>query len=407
MVSIQFREALSNSQGSVGLDELRCVLDEVDVSALVARLEEYRPVGRKGYPLTALWRAYFTSFILGLPSTNALIRRLQDDPELRLLCGFSQLPHRSTFNRFISRLDRHGDLVDDCLAALNDRLAGLLPGLGQTVAVDSTVVRSHSNPNRKRHGKKAPSDPEASWTAKNSARSKSGKEWHFGYKYHLVADATYSIPLYGHTTTASRSDFPELPRILDRATQTHGWLSPKYVLADKGYDSRANHEVVAGRGAVLVCPARRKPGAALYEGIYTSKGVPTCIGMKEMEYVRSDPERGHLYRCAPGGCHLKDRKSGVRYCDTEVWENRTDNPRLFGPIRQGSAEWKALYRLRQSVERVFKSLKESRRLERHYVRGLRRVGLQASMSTLGFVSTFLVKLCAGQPNPRWMVRKVA
>ena len=129
--------------------------------------------------------------------------------------------------------------------------------------------------------------------------------------------------------------------------------------------------------------------------------------MVEMEYVRSAPEKGHLYRCVPGGCHLKTRKSGVRYCDTEVWENRTDNPRLWGPIRQGSAEWKALYRLRQSVERVFKSMKESRRLERHHVRGFRRVALHASMSALGFVSTFMVKLLAGQDNPRWMVRKVA
>ena len=401
MVSIQFREALSNSQGSVGLDELRCILDEVDVSALVARLDEYRPVGRKGYPLTALWRAYFTSFILGLPSTNALIRRLQDDPELRLLCGFGQLPHRTTFNRFVNRLADHRDLVEDCLAVLTDQLAELLPDLGQKIAVDSTVVRSHSNPNRR-----PVSDPEASWTAKNSARSKSGKEWYWGYKYHLVADATYGVPLYGYTTTASRNDSPELPKLLSQAQSAHPWLRPTHVMADKGYDSRANHEAVAGQDAILVCPARRYAGRTLYEGIYTERGVPTCIGMVSMEYIRTDPEKGHLYRCPSGGCRLKNRK-GVRYCDDELWVDRQDNPRLFGPVRQGSPEWKALYRLRQSVERVFKSMKESRRLERHFIRGLRGVSLHASMSTLGFAATFLVKLLAGEDRPRWMVRRVA
>ena len=52
-------------------------------------------------------------------------------------------------------------------------------------------------------------------------------------------------------------------------------------------------------------------------------------------------------------------------------------------------------------------MKESRRLERHFVRGLRRVSLHASMSTLGFIATFLVKLLTGEGSPRWMLRRVA
>ncbi len=81
--------------------------------------------------------------------------------------------------------------------------------------------------------------------------------------------------------------------------------------------------------------------------------------------------------------------------------------RRFGPPRQGSSEWKNLYRLRQAVERVFKSMKESRRLERRFVRGLRKIGLHTAMSALGFAATFLVNVLAEEPRPRWMVRKVA
>ena len=390
-----------------GHPDLAETLDTVDASELVARIKDDRYMGRPGYSPLALWRAYLASFILGLPSTNALIRRLQDDAELRVLCGFGlNLPHRTTFNRFISRLSRHRDRVDDCMAALTDRLAGLLPGLGEKVAVDATVVRSHSNPNRKARGSNRVSDPEASWTAKNYARSKGGKEWRWGYKYHLVADATYGIPLYGFTTTAKRHDSPELPRLLGQAVVSHPWLRPRYVLADRGYDSFSNHELAASHGATLICPARRLANDDLYEGIYTARGSQPVSGMVPMEYVRSEPGKGHLYRCPPRKCRLKDRK-GVRYCHDSQWVNRRDNPRLFGPIRQGSAAWKALYRLRQAVERIFKSMKESRRLERHCVRGLKKISLQASMSTLGFAATFLVKLLAGEERPRWMVRKVA
>ena len=101
-------------------------------------------------------------------------------------------------------------------------------------------------------------------------------------------------------------------------------------------------------------------------------------------------------------------RGGIRHCDTEVWEDPTRNVRLFGVIRRNGPEWKALYAKRQAIERVFKSMKESRRLERHCVRGLRQITLHAMMSALAFQATELVKLRTGQADMmRWMVRKVA
>ncbi len=303
-------------------------------------------------------------------------------------------------------MDRHTDLVEACFTSLTNRLATLLPSLGEKIAVDSTTVRSHSNPHRTSKLTKRVSDPQATWTAKTAPGSKVEKGWYCGYKFHLVVDATYGIPLYGYTTTASRPDAPELLKMLDGATGTLGWLSPRYVMADRGYESQANHKAVLERGAVLVAPTRRQPRNALFEGVYTEEGVPTCLGMVPMEYVGTDPQKGHLYRCRRKRCHLTGQK-GRRYCNQEVWENRSDNLRLFGPIRRGSPERNDLYGLRQSVERVFKSMKESRRLERHFLRGLHKISLHAAMSALGYTATFLVNLMAGYAQPRWMVRKVA
>ena len=109
-------------------------------------------------------------------------------PEFRIFSGFENaLPHRTTFNRFIQRLAQHPDLVETTLTQVTKKFRALLPDLGKETAVDPTAVRSHSNPNRNRI-----SDPEASWTAKNSAKAKSkdGKEWHWGYKVHMVSDVT-------------------------------------------------------------------------------------------------------------------------------------------------------------------------------------------------------------------------
>ena len=124
------------------LGELSTVFSGLDDAALLVRLQEYRPTGRQGYPLKALWRAYVGSFVLNLPHTNALIRRLEDEPEFRSICGFvGSLPHRTTFNRFIQRLSRHADLVEAAFADLTRHLKMLIPDLGNEVAVDSTTVR--------------------------------------------------------------------------------------------------------------------------------------------------------------------------------------------------------------------------------------------------------------------------
>ena len=181
-----------------GIAEIAAVLDAIDPSALIQDLLAYRrDGGRKTFHPVVLWRAYLSSFLLGLGSTNALIRRLQDDTGLRDVCGFKgPLPHRTTFNRFITRLADHRERVEECMAQVTEHLKDMLPGLGESVAIDSTFVRSHANPHRQRKTG-GPTDPEASWTAKTSARAKGGKDWSFGYKYHAVADATYGVLLYG------------------------------------------------------------------------------------------------------------------------------------------------------------------------------------------------------------------
>ena len=80
---------------------------------------------------------------------------------------------------------------------------------------------------------------------------------------------------------------------------------------------------------------------------------------------------------------------------------------LFAATMRDGPQWKALYAKRQAIERVFKSMKESRRLERHCVRGLRQITLHSLMSALAFQATALVHLWAGQADlMRWMVRKV-
>ena len=354
-------------------------------------------------------RAYIASFVLDLPNTNSIIRRLEDDPVLRELYGFKCdiLPCRRTFNYFIDRLSHYQELVQDCLTRLTNRLKRIPPDLGNEVAIDSTTVRSHS-----RYKKSGSSDPDASWGVGHSPQSRDseGKDWTFGYKVHMVSDANYGIPLGQIVTTGKRNDSPVLPTLMDQAMATLDWLKPTVLTGDRGYDSAAHHQYLINRGITPVIHIRKASNkSGLYQDIYAELGVPTCMGGVPMTYVGTTDKGHHLYRCPKEGCHLQDSKQGgIRHCDTAYLQDPAEDWRLFGVIRRNSAEWRRLYGKRWKVEQLFKSLKESRRLERHCVRGLLQITLHALMSTLTFQATALVKAEAGRLDEmRWMVRQVA
>ena len=285
-----------------------------------------------------------------------------DTPPLRELCGRDgSFPVRRACNRFIRRLADHADLVADALAGVAEGLKDLLPDLGQPGAVESTALRTPSNPNRREV-----SDPEASWGVKPSVKSKNrdSTEGFFGYKRPAVADANYGIPLAQVVATGRRNDSPELPALMARDKARHSWFQPAVALADRGYDAASNHQYLRRQGIIPVIHIRRPSNrTGLYQDIYTQDGVPTCLGMVPMEYVTTNGAGHHLYRCRREGCHLLAAKSGLRPCDTEYWQDPAEGLRLFGVIRRQSRRWKELYGKRWKIEQTFKSLKESRRLD--------------------------------------------
>ena len=389
------------SQALSGHDPLT-ILDAVDPTPVLALVHAYRWHARPGYPPAVMFRAFLASYALNLGSTNDLIRRLREDAVLRRVCGFgARLPHRTTFNRFFALLANNPGVIEECFTEVTDRMREYLPDLGEQVAVDSSAVTTYGNPNTRRKG-----DPEAAWGVKTSSRAKKdGVEYHYGYKLHMAADANHGLPLAMILLPANRNDSPELPVVTDKARMMHPWLRTVAVIADRGYDARTNFEHVIKAGAAPVILTRRMPGGRLREGVYDHHGVPTCVGMAPMEYVRSDPERGHLFRCA--GCHLANRP-GHANCRDEVWEHPSHNLRLGGAVRMGSAEWEGLYAKRQTIERTFKSMKQSLRLNRHCYRGQRKVLIHCLLSALVYQATALAHARAGRlERIRWMVRRVA
>ncbi|MCY4655044.1 MAG: transposase [Dehalococcoidia bacterium] len=352
---------------------------------------------RPGYPPVAMFRAFCTKYLLAERFTVGLIERLRSSPKLREVCGLDSIPSESTFSRFFNRLADLPD-PDALLAQMVGKLRELLPGLGQDVAVDSTDIEAYANPNRT-----VVRDTEATWgrrTTKSSSNSKEKTEPFFGYKMHALNDAVHGVPLVHIVHPANQNDSPELPRLVEKAQAMFGWLAPDHLLADRGYDSQANHKFLVSRGIAPIIHVR-KPTAhdGLHDGLYDRNGFPVCgDGKTRMDYIRTDPTTGHhLFRCPPEGCALKAKSTGaMRYCDIpDYWLDPQDNFRAVGVVARASPEWKELYARRQVIERMFGSMKRSRLLNRHQYMARRKLETHVTMSVLTYLATMLARVLAG------------
>ena len=216
----------------------------------------------------------------------------------------------------------------------------------------------------------------------------------------FITDANYGLPLFAATRPANASDVTVMIQDLDDCLALYRTLSPRYFLGDKGYDKLDNIKHVASVDMVPVMAVRRpekdkKTGKRLWDGIYDEEGRPTCIGGKSMEYIKTDPEKGHLFRCPSEGCHLKETVQFTRHCDHECYEKPEGRLlRIVGLLPRCSAEWKAEYKKRPSEERYFSSAKHSRLLDTHRCLNGQKVSLHVLMSMLAYLTTALAHLLA-------------
>ena len=139
----------------------------------------------------------------------------------------------------------------------------------------------------------------------------------------------------------------------------------------------------------------RKTGQRLYDGIYDKDGRPTCFGGQSMEYVETDPEQGHLFRCPADGCHLKGKVHFTGYCNDQHYEQPEGKLlRIVGLLPRCSEAWKVEYKKRPTVERYFSSDKHSLLMDQHRYFNIFQMSLHVAMSMLTYLATALAHLQA-------------
>ena len=378
-------------------------------------------MGRPAYSRKAIVRALLLVAHpdAAVPSVAALTWQLRNNPARRAVCGIEgKIPSQQVFCAVYQRLAANPDALAELFVALTDRIRSGCPGFGRFLGADSTTVATHANPNRRvrqvsaelqarydaedaaerqkavaegRGGRWKPrvrpketSDPEASWTKKHHASAPGGRKWVFGYKAHTLCDAATGLPIAIVATTNSAGDSLLPPELVDTALVSYDWLDPAACSADRGYDAVKHYSCLLELNIAPVIRKKRVGRGRLHYGVYTNDGVPTCSDGAPLEYVRADGDAGcYVYRLSDeclaggGGCfRRKARRSvkGYQVEGDEVWVDPQSDARLFGyPYRRSSPEWRELYRMRESVERMYSVWKGTSVLERHCYRGLAKV----------------------------------
>lgn len=329
--------------------KLKAVFESIDDAELLKALKGKTHRGCQGYEPISLWHCYLMMYVLNIPTVASLARRLQNDPACAEACGLDSMavPSEATFSRFISKLSKHNTLVEDIIDKAVSRLRDRLQDFGETIAVDSSEIAAYSQSRK-------PSDADARWAKK---RNKHGQEhWWFGYKIHMVADATYELPIRVEVTPANESDSRRLIHLLLPLKQ-----NPKFVLADAGYDSSDNYAFISKilKAEPIIKMNRRGKDPENLK-----------LPHKNAQYIRE-----HL-----DGLHL----------------------RMKAGIDRSSEEWQSHYSKRTSIERIFSRMKEFRRLASVHHRGLAKIALHAYLSTL----TVLASAVSAQSASK-NLRKVA
>ena len=376
---------------STELDEIfNCIPYQKLIEAMEndKRKRYFSPLGRPNFPFETMLKAYLASYILDVKSTNALIRRLQENPILAIICGFDlskPLPHRTTFNRFFNKLAKYQNLVNEIFNEVTTKLHERIPDFGKVIAIDATPIHSHSHPN-----KKPISDPEAGFVYKGGSQGK--YRWGFGYYLHAVIDANSELLITNRLSFHNEREKTLAISLLEQAHHNFPWLTMEAVLADAAYDgSYIFEDIVREFNAepIIDLATKRVP---LVSGSAERPICPGGLPLVHRRKVRGQNEWGCPARFGKAICPLPGK------CSLKVAIiNPGHDYRRFGyHVPRISPQWQELYNKRSAVERVFSRLKDKRRLDSHCFRGFKKINLHCTLSILVMQAMALSKAKNGQ-----------
>lgn len=406
------------------LKKLNLVLENLPDEKLIRKLEKKRGKGRDDYPVRAMWNSVIAGVVFRHESTEKLIEELSRNGQLRYICGFrkyeivrdeqgriverkAMIPKPWNYSRFLSKLIKEQELVDEMFDKVLEEIIELLPDFGSKLAIDGKAIDSYANRENKNTKEDGRRDLDANTGIKQySGIREDGTKWEkviswFGYKLHLVIDADYELPVAFSVTKASAPEIPEGKKLIEELADKHGEILDRceYWLGDRGYDDTETIETLWDEYRIKPIIDMRNCWGKKDE-VRMFEGRQNIIGYDNYGNIYCyDPVMGERHLMGFGGFE-KDREAlkyicpcksnGIRckgclkcpYYNKALRIKLSEDRRRFTPIARSSYKFDNIYKSRTAVERVNSRIDNVYGFERHFIRGIKKMKFRCSLSLL-------------------------
>ena len=349
---------------------LALLFETLDLHPCLKELPAKSIRGPKGFSGYALLRALLAKQLFQIPTFTLLVERLAQDLSFAYDCGFricDSRPSVATFSRFYQRLSKTGAL-GKLFESLVSQAIDQNIIQADVVAIDASQINAYEKARPKKQ--LADEDNAATWGAKRDTDG--NKITWFGYKRHVAVDARSELPLSLTVTPAHRHDSTQAIPLMEKLP-----VQPQAYCLDMGYDVKPIYEKAHSQGAKAIIPLNRRGEKEPPAGLDENR-TPVCSMGYPMVYWGADTKRGELkFRC-PHVCGKVSCPQGSAWCSDSnygmvIKRKITEDLRGFSLPHRTSRNWKELYNLRTSVERVFSRLKEMLGANSLKSRGLQKV----------------------------------
>ena len=265
-----------------------------------------------------------------------------------------------------------------------------LEGFGEDCAVDGKFLDTYANQYKENRCNDNRAENEATSSCK-TYQMKDGttkKEWHYGFRAHVICDAKYGLPIKSIVTPANNSEQTELDNMIkemDRDEERYKLDKMKNLMGDAGYDSGKRNKKLKEKydiNAIIdikhIWDKEEKYKELDNQMVaYNEDGEVFYIvdmnNYEKMKYLGYDKENNSL--------RYTRYKTGKKIYRIPL---ETDY-RIFTPVARDSKKFKTKYKIRTEIEMLNGRIDRDYMFNDHFIRGQEKMELMLNL-------TFIVML---------------
>ena len=402
------------------LERLKIFFENIEDEKICKKLENERKNGRNDYPVRTMLNLIYAMKIFGHRSVESFRRELGRNSQLRIACGLSEgkykycgdrkhlVPPARVFTGFLNKLKKCKKEIEEVKEQLIKFMYENLEGFGEDCAIDGKFLDTYANQyyTDRHNDNRAEHDATTSCKTYEMKDGTKKKEWHYGFRAHIMCDAKYGLPIKSKLTPANNSEQTELDNMIEEMAngeEKYKLEKMKKLMEDAGYSNGLRNKILKEEYDInaIVDISHRWNKDEKYREIenqpiaYNEEGEVFYIvdlgKYEKMKYLGYDKKNNAL--------RYTRYSTGKRIYRIPL---ETDY-RIFTPIARDSKKFKKKYKMRTEVERLNGRLDRDYMFNDHFIRGQDKMELMLNLSFIVMLTVAKGHIKNQQKNIRSLV----